>query len=113
MDHTAGPQDEFISKQILKEIQSRLKFLVDVGLEYVTLDRESSTLAGGAAQRLERAVVNGLRVLREKDRTDEAAVEPAHGRTGSPGRGRDKFMGSSPASVSRPRRTPDWLKRLR
>jgi excinuclease ABC subunit A len=41
----------FISKQILKELQARLRFLVDVGLDYVSLDRESSTLSGGEAQR--------------------------------------------------------------
>jgi excinuclease ABC subunit A len=41
-----------ISKQILKEINARLSFLVNVGLDYVTLDRESATLAGGEAQRI-------------------------------------------------------------
>ena len=41
-----------IAKQILKEINARLSFLVNVGLDYVTLDRESGTLAGGEAQRI-------------------------------------------------------------
>ncbi|KAF0133834.1 MAG: excinuclease ABC subunit A [Candidatus Saganbacteria bacterium] len=42
---------QFIAKQILKEIKQRLKFLIDVGLDYVTIDRQSSTLSGGEAQR--------------------------------------------------------------
>jgi excinuclease ABC subunit A len=45
-------KEKLIGRQILKEINSRLSFLVNVGLDYVTLDRESSTLAGGEAQRI-------------------------------------------------------------
>lgn len=41
-----------IGNMILKEIQSRLQFLVDVGLDYLTLDRASMTLAGGESQRI-------------------------------------------------------------
>ncbi len=41
-----------IGKAVLKEIQSRLQFLVDVGLDYLTLDRASMTLAGGESQRI-------------------------------------------------------------
>jgi len=48
-----------ISSQILKEIKSRLKFLKDVGLGYITLDRESSTLSGGEAQRIRLATQIG------------------------------------------------------
>ena len=44
-------RQRIIARQILKEINARLKFLQDVGLDYVTLDRESSTLSGGEAQR--------------------------------------------------------------
>jgi excinuclease ABC subunit A len=44
-------RETMISKQILKELRSRLKFLTDVGLDYVTLGRESASLSGGEAQR--------------------------------------------------------------
>ena len=48
-----------IASQILKEIKARLKFMVDVGLGYLTLDRRSSTLAGGEAQRIRLATQVG------------------------------------------------------
>ncbi|OGC05215.1 excinuclease ABC subunit A [candidate division WOR-1 bacterium RIFOXYA12_FULL_43_27] len=44
-------REELIAKGILKEIKARLKFLDDVGLNYITLDRQSSTLSGGESQR--------------------------------------------------------------
>ena len=48
-----------IAAQVLKEIKARLKFMVDVGLGYLTLDRRSSTLAAGEAQRLRLATQVG------------------------------------------------------
>ena len=48
-----------ISYQILKEIRSRLSFLRDVGLNYLTLDRSSATLSGGEAQRIRLATQIG------------------------------------------------------
>lgn len=44
-------REETIARQIIKEIRSRLNFLINVGLDYVTLSRSSSTLSGGEAQR--------------------------------------------------------------
>ncbi|HLG25120.1 MAG TPA: excinuclease ABC subunit UvrA, partial [Candidatus Nanoarchaeia archaeon] len=53
------PQQKIISKQILKEINSRLKFLNDVGLSYLTLSRNAGTLSGGEAQRIRLATQIG------------------------------------------------------
>ena len=52
-------QEELITKEILKEIRARLGFMVDVGLDYLTLDRESGTLSGGEAQRIRLATQIG------------------------------------------------------
>jgi len=52
-------REQTIAHQILKEIQARLGFLKDVGLDYLTLDRPSATLAGGEAQRIRLATQIG------------------------------------------------------
>lgn len=52
-------QEEQIARLILKEIKSRLKFLIDVGLEYLTLSRSSGTLSGGESQRIRLATQIG------------------------------------------------------
>ena len=45
-------REKIIAEQVVKEINSRLRFLLDVGLEYLTLSRSAATLAGGEAQRI-------------------------------------------------------------
>ena len=45
-------REEIIAEQVVKEVNSRLGFLLDVGLEYLTLSRSAATLAGGEAQRI-------------------------------------------------------------
>lgn len=53
------PREAKIARQILKEIHARLKFLLDVGLEYLTLSRAAGTLSGGEAQRIRLATQIG------------------------------------------------------
>ncbi|HEY8464579.1 MAG TPA: excinuclease ABC subunit UvrA [Bacillota bacterium] len=53
------PRQEQIAHQIIKEIRSRLNFLINVGLEYLTLDRAAGTLSGGEAQRIRLATQIG------------------------------------------------------
>lgn len=48
-----------IGEQILKEIKARLKFLLDVGLDYLSLSRSAGTLSGGEAQRIRLATQIG------------------------------------------------------
>lgn len=54
-----GQKDKIISQPILKEIVSRLTFLKSVGLEYLTLSRQASTLSGGESQRIRLATQIG------------------------------------------------------
>ncbi len=62
----SGPLSERqrqIADRVLKEIHSRLSFMVDVGLDYLTLDRKAGTLSGGEAQRIRLATQIGSRLM--------------------------------------------------
>src|SRR5207248_9312075 len=54
-----GQRETMIAGAVLKEIQARLRFLLDVGLTYLSLDRASATLSGGEAQRIRLATQIG------------------------------------------------------
>ena len=56
-------RQKIISERVLKEIENRLGFLVDVGLEYLTLNRSAATLSGGEAQRIRLATQVGSRLM--------------------------------------------------
>jgi excinuclease ABC subunit A len=58
-----SPEETAIADKILVEIRQRLKFLNDVGLDYLTLDRLSATLSGGEAQRIQLATCLGSRLV--------------------------------------------------
>lgn len=58
-DLTLGAREEMIAGAVLKEVQARLKFLLDVGLNYLTLSRAAGTLSGGEAQRIRLATQIG------------------------------------------------------
>ena len=67
-------REQIVATQIIKEILSRLKFLKDVGLDYLTLDRTASTLSGGEAQRIRLATQIGSGLMGVLYVCDEPSV---------------------------------------
>ncbi|WP_455496574.1 excinuclease ABC subunit UvrA [Coprobacter sp.] len=63
-----------IAKEILKEIRTRLHFLVDVGLEYLSLNRASATLSGGESQRIRLATQIGSQLVNVLYILDEPSI---------------------------------------
>jgi excinuclease ABC subunit A len=58
-----GNREQLIAKRILKELSERLSFMVDVGLDYLTLNRTAGSLSGGEAQRIRLATQIGSRLM--------------------------------------------------
>jgi excinuclease ABC subunit A len=69
-----SPSESQIAGEILEEIQERLAFMNEVGLEYLTLDRLSSTLSGGEAQRIQLATSLGSRLVGTLYVLDEPSI---------------------------------------
>lgn len=69
-----SPTQQIIAKEILKEIRTRLGFLVDVGLDYLSLDRNSSTLSGGESQRIRLATQIGSELVNVLYILDEPSI---------------------------------------
>jgi excinuclease ABC subunit A len=67
-------QEAGIAEKLLEEIRDRLRFLNEVGLEYLTLDRLSSTLSGGEAQRIQLATSLGSRLVGTLYVLDEPSI---------------------------------------
>lgn len=65
---------QLIAEQIIKEIKARLKFLLDVGLDYLTLSRSSGTLSGGEAQRIRLATQIGSGLMGVMYILDEPSI---------------------------------------
>ena len=63
-----------IAREILKEIRSRLQFLIDVGLEYLSLSRASATLSGGESQRIRLATQIGSQLVNVLYILDEPSI---------------------------------------
>ncbi len=68
------PADAKIAERLLKEITQRLKFLIDVGLPYLTLNRLSSTLSGGESQRINLATSLGSNLVGSMYILDEPSI---------------------------------------
>lgn len=68
------PQQRIIGHEILKEIRSRLRFLVDVGLAYLSLNRASATLSGGESQRIRLATQLGSELVNVLYILDEPSI---------------------------------------
>ena len=69
-----SPEERGIADKVLDEIRQRCKFLNDVGLEYLTLDRLSATLSGGEAQRIQLATCLGSRLVGAVYVLDEPSI---------------------------------------
>ena len=74
VDEKLSDREKTIASQVLKEIETRLRFLVNIGLDYLTLDRTASTLSGGEAQRIRLATQIGSGLMGVLYVIDEPSV---------------------------------------
>ena len=74
VENTFSDKNKIIAYEILKEIKSRLRFLLDVGLEYLSLSRSSKTLSGGESQRIRLATQIGSQLVNVLYILDEPSI---------------------------------------
>jgi excinuclease ABC subunit A len=74
VDQYFSPSQKIIAAEIIKEIRGRLRFLVDVGLEYLSLARASATLSGGESQRIRLATQLGSELVNVLYILDEPSI---------------------------------------
>jgi excinuclease ABC subunit A len=74
VEEQLNDKQKTIAREILKEIRSRLKFLLDVGLDYLSLDRSSSSLSGGESQRIRLATQIGSQLVNVLYILDEPSI---------------------------------------
>src|SRR5207237_10673977 len=69
-------RDRMIAERVVKEVNARMRFLLDVGLDYLTLNRSAGTLAGGEAQRIRLASQIGSGLVGVLSVLDEPSIGP-------------------------------------
>lgn len=74
LDKKLDTKQQIIAQEIIKEIQTRLSFLLDVGLDYLSLDRPSKSLSGGEAQRIRLATQIGSQLVNVLYILDEPSI---------------------------------------
>ncbi len=74
IDKSLSPSQKKIGKEIIKEIRSRLRFILDVGLNYLSLNRPAKTLSGGEAQRIRLATQIGSELINVLYVLDEPSI---------------------------------------
>lgn len=74
LDNVLDKRESLIAKDILKELKERVSFLLDVGLEYLSLDRATSSLSGGESQRIRLATQIGSKLVNVLYILDEPSI---------------------------------------
>ena len=74
LDSVLGKRESIIARDILKELKDRVSFLLDVGLDYLSLDRSTSSLSGGESQRIRLATQIGSKLVNVLYILDEPSI---------------------------------------
>ena len=74
LDDTFGKRESIIARDILKELKDRVSFLLDVGLDYLSLDRATASLSGGESQRIRLATQIGSKLVNVLYILDEPSI---------------------------------------